>query len=364
MRIAILSEYYPDPSDPASGVYVHIRVAAYRRAGHEVRVYRVQPSAPRAIEYEGVPVLIADASTVRANCEAFGPQVIALHTPHPSSLHAQLAEMLPTPRVVWIHGYEAMITALHGYHRGLGRILSVTHDARKLWRLRRSLAGAAAIVYVSNWMRRTAERSMLFRHPVTRVIPNPVDTDRFRPIQQPRTSGRLRGLALRGLRAKYGLDLAVTAFAGQGATELTIVGTGPDAARLKALIEKSGAPVSLEERAIPHAEVPTFMNGFDYFVAPARTEAQGVAMCEAMACGLPVVACRAGGIPEFVRHGEGGLLVRSGSPSELRRAVLELVSDPERAQAMGLRAREDIAHKCAASQVIPHEVEILAGVVG
>jgi glycosyltransferase involved in cell wall biosynthesis len=364
MKIAVLTEYYPDPADPASGVYVHIRAAAYREAGHDVRVFRVLGAQRVAREYGGVPVLSAGFEETRAECADFGPDVIALHTPHPGAPHTRLAEAMPAPRVVWIHGYEAMVTAFHGYHRGFRRVLSLMHDTRKLWHLRRSLAAAAAVVYVSRWMRSTAERSMRFHHPRTAIIPNPVDVDRFRPATRASQDGRFRGLALRGLRSKYGLDLAVEAYSGIRSTQLTIVGTGPDAQRLRRQIERSGSPVVLEERAVPHSEVPALMNEFDYFVAPARTEAQGVAMCEAMSCELPVVATRAGGIPEFVRDGEDGILVSPGSPTEFRRAVLDLVSEPERAKAMGRSARKRVIGTCAATDVSERELTTLAEAAG
>jgi glycosyltransferase involved in cell wall biosynthesis len=361
MKIAILTEYYPDQANPGSGVYVHTRASAYRAAGHEVRVYRPGRSAPPGSEYERIPIVAGDLEAARADCARFEADVVAVHTPYPGSEHTRLSDRLSLPRVAWIHGYEAMFTALYGYHRGLARALSLPHDLRKLWRLRRFLAGSTAVVYVSRWMRRTAERSMLFTHPRTETIPNPVDVQRFRPgAPAVRADDRRpRGLALRGLARQYGLDVAIAAYAGLQETQLTIVGTGPDAGLIRQQIDASNAAVTLEERAVPHAEVPALMNEFDYFVASSRKESQGVAMCEAMACGLPVVAARAGGIPEFVRDGADGHLVRGGDPASLRRAVLALASDRQRLRAMGRNARAYMVERCAAETVIPAELELL-----
>ncbi|MGD2152841.1 MAG: glycosyltransferase family 4 protein [Gemmatimonadales bacterium] len=364
MKIAILTEYYPDRANPGSGVYVHTRASAYRAAGHEVRVYRPGRAAPPRSEYERIPIVAGDIDAAEADCLRFGADVVAVHTPYPGSAHTRLSDRLSQPRVVWIHGYEAMFTALHGYHRGLARALSLPHDVRKLWRLRRFLASSTAVVYVSQWMRCTAERSMRFAHRRTAIIPNPVDVQRFRPgAAAARAADRPRGLALRGLARKYGLDVAIAAFAGLQETELTIVGTGPDAGLLRRQIDASSAAVTLQERAVPHAEVPTLMNEYDYFVAPARTEAQGVAMCEAMACGLPVVAARAGGIPEFVRDGVDGYLVERSDAASLRQAVLALASDRRRLRAMGQNARDHVVERCAAETVIPAELELLSAAV-
>ncbi len=365
MKIAILTEYYPDRENPGVGAFVHQRAEGYQAAGHEVRVYRVRSGPTLASSYDGVAVVSADPEAAHTDLRRFRPAVVALHTPYPGLPHTSLAETLQAPRVVWIHGFEAMLTALHGYHRGLDRPLSLIHDIRKLWRLRRSLFGAGAVVYVSNWIRRTAERGMRFRHPRTQVIPNPVDLERFQPSDRPRTGGRLTGLVFRPLSTIHGLDIAVAAYAGLRETELTIVGVGPDADSLRAQIDQSKAPVSLEERGVKHSEVPALLAAHDYFVSPERkTPTQGVAMCEAMACGLPVIAVRAGGVPEYVRDGTDGFLFRSGKPSALRRAVLALVSEPERARRMGHRAREYVAERCSAAEVIPAELALLAELAG
>ena len=365
MKIAILTEYYPDRLNPGAGAFVHQRAQGYQAAGHGVRVYRVGAGPTRSTSYDGVAVLSADPDAVSADIRRFRPAVVALHTPYPGMPHTSLAESLPVRRVVWIHGFEAMFTALHGYQRGLVRALSLLYDARKLWRLRRCLPGAAAVVYVSNWIRRTSERCLRFRHPLTRIIPNPVDLERFLPSDRPPTGGRLRGLVFRPLSRIHGVDVAVAAYTGISETELTIVGVGPDAHSLRVQIDRSKALVRLEERAVPHTEVPALLAAYDYFVSPERkTPTQGVAMCEAMACGLPVIAVRTGGVPEYVRDGIDGLLVRPGRPAALRRAVLKLVREPERARAMGRQAREHVAARCSAAHVIPAELELLSEVAG
>ncbi|UCC49258.1 MAG: hypothetical protein JSV41_03515, partial [Gemmatimonadota bacterium] len=107
MKIAVLTHYYPSSENPGSGVYVHTRAAAYQAAGHTVRVYQVRSGPATSSELEGVRVLAAEAEPVRAEYERFAPHVLAVHTPHPSAVHTRLAAVLPTPRVAWIHGFEA-----------------------------------------------------------------------------------------------------------------------------------------------------------------------------------------------------------------------------------------------------------------
>jgi hypothetical protein len=97
MKIAILTEYYPDHTSPGSGVYVHTRASAYQAAGHEVRVYRPRRGAPPDSEYERIPIVSGSVETARGDCERFTADVVALHTPYPGSQHARLSERLRSP---------------------------------------------------------------------------------------------------------------------------------------------------------------------------------------------------------------------------------------------------------------------------
>ena len=79
--------------------------------------------------------------------------------------------------------------------------------------------------------------------------------------------------------------------------------------------------------------------GSDIFVWPAVGEPLGMAMLEAQGHGLPVVAARTRGVPELVRDGDTGLLVREGDPAAFADAIGDLLRSPERRRRMGLAAR-------------------------
>ena len=79
----------------------------------------------------------------------------------------------------------------------------------------------------------------------------------------------------------------------------------------------------------------------DLFVWPAVNEAYGMALLEAQACGLPVVACRTGGVPDIIQHGETGLLV-DHEPTTFAQAVRRLLRDPDCRQRMGANARRKV----------------------
>lgn len=366
MRIAILSEVYPTNDQPNRRAFVHARAKAYQRSGHEVQVFTEGDSGGADEAFEGVPIRCGTGGELQASMLQFGPDVIAFHTPYAGTASFEVANQLAGeyPVVVWIHGYEAMYTAFQGYHQGWQRWASVPWDMRKLWRLRQFLPSCAAVVYVSQWLRALAERNLRYRYPTTHVIHNPVDTQRFAPLQGNSEENRevVRGVALRSLGRKYGLDIAVQAFAGITHTDLAIVGTGPLEAELRRQIKQTRSNTQLITQGFPHDQVPALLRQYDYFVAPSRNETQGLAMCEAMSCRLPVVASHVGGIPEFVRDGVDGYLVPPEDPPALRRAVLRLTEDLERCRQMGKNAREHMLEICDSRHTIAQELEVFQAV--
>ena len=81
------------------------------------------------------------------------------------------------------------------------------------------------------------------------------------------------------------------------------------------------------------------MKSFDVFVMSSVTEGLGSAMLDAMACGRPVVATRAGGIPEAVDDGETGLLVPPQDDAALAEAIVRLLRDRRRCGQLARRGR-------------------------
>lgn len=87
-------------------------------------------------------------------------------------------------------------------------------------------------------------------------------------------------------------------------------------------------------------DLPRVLPCLDMLAHPARMEGLGVALLQAAACGLPIVAGRAGGIPEIVRDGENGYLVEPGDVQGLSRALDTLCADAERRRRFGDRGRD------------------------
>jgi glycosyltransferase involved in cell wall biosynthesis len=87
-------------------------------------------------------------------------------------------------------------------------------------------------------------------------------------------------------------------------------------------------------------EVRSVLEALDLYVQPSITEALGLAVLEASAMGLPVVASDVGGLPEVVRTGETGLLVPPADPEPLAKTMSDLLADPERRREFGAAGAE------------------------
>jgi len=126
-----------------------------------------------------------------------------------------------------------------------------------------------------------------------------------------------------------------------------------ETARLIEELQSQRTGVVLIERMLPRNELIQVLSHATAFACPSIYEPLGIVNLEAMACGAAVVASATGGIPEVVQHGETGLLVDleqvtdgTGTPldpekfvTEFAAALTEVVSDPERARAMGQAGR-------------------------
>jgi len=119
---------------------------------------------------------------------------------------------------------------------------------------------------------------------------------------------------------------------------LAVIGGGPLEADLKSRVRALGLD-GVAHIVGPHADVPHLLPALDVFVLSSLSEGISLALIEAMAAGLPVVATRVGGNPEVVVEGRTGLLVEPSQPEALRSALLRVLSDRAAAQVMGVQGR-------------------------
>ncbi len=120
--------------------------------------------------------------------------------------------------------------------------------------------------------------------------------------------------------------------------ELYIVGDGPERASLESEIGRL-ALGSVVHLAGFQSDIPAWLGRFHAFVLSSIREGQPLALLEAMAAGLPIVATRVGGIPDTIASGSEGLLVEPGDPAGLAHAMETLLSDEKKRNELGVNAR-------------------------
>jgi glycosyltransferase involved in cell wall biosynthesis len=145
--------------------------------------------------------------------------------------------------------------------------------------------------------------------------------------------------------------------------QLVIVGDG----EAKPVIEAAFAPIAERVRfhaAAPLNALPAIYASADLFVWPAVNEAFGMALLEAQASGLPVVAGDGGGVPAIVAQGRTGLLVSVGDAAAFADAVATLLDDPEKRRTMGAAAMKTVAAEHAIDSAAAKLDAALGALVG
>jgi len=178
-----------------------------------------------------------------------------------------------------------------------------------------------------------------------------------------RDRGAIVGTVCRLVEPKKGLSVLLKAMAvlkdggNDRGCQLLLVGEGPARESLELLTRQLGLS-SCTVFAGRRRDIPRILPLLDLFVLPSLYEGFGIAILEAMAAGKPVVATTVGGIPEFVVHGETGLLVEPGNATALAGAMGSLLQDTERAKGMGLRGRARVLDGFQMSTVVRQHEQV------
>ncbi|HEY3495172.1 MAG TPA: glycosyltransferase family 4 protein [Polyangiaceae bacterium] len=191
-----------------------------------------------------------------------------------------------------------------------------------------------------------------------RITPCGTDPERFTPRdatalrERLALGGRPVLLSITRLVKRKGLDSVLAALpqVREAVPEVAyvVVGDGPDGERLRARANELGVADRVHfVGAKPDDELPLWYALADVFVLPSRSEPPdvegfGIVFLEAAAAERPVVAARAGGVPDAVADGVNGLLVAPDDTRELANALVALLRDPERRAVFGRRGRERV----------------------
>lgn len=272
------------------------------------------------------------------------------------------AKSMEAQGIIHIHAHFCNHPAAAAYliHRVTGIPYSFTAHGSDLHRDRHMLpekvSRAAFVATISEYNRNliVSECNPSAEAKVS-VVHCGVDTDAFRPAERPvdLPNASLDIVCvgtLHGVKGQKHLIEACRELHAQGLNVVChLVGDGPDATRLAAQAQRLGVSKSIRfHGACTRSEVIALLRDADIVATPSVPTADGrregipVAIMEAMACGVPVVASRLSGIPELVEHEQNGLLVPPGDASALADALARLANDPALRKRLGANGRETV----------------------
>jgi N-acetyl-alpha-D-glucosaminyl L-malate synthase BshA len=263
------------------------------------------------------------------------------------------------------------VTTLHGTDITLVGLHPSFHTITRF-----SILRSQGLTAVSEFLREATVRDFGVPRERIRVIPNFVDTQRYRRGREPcyRSSlapgGEKILMHISNFRPVKRVTDVIEVFARVARAlpaRLVMVGDGPDRPRARERAEELG----VEKQVLflgKHASVDELLSCCDLFLLPSDSESFGLAALEAMACGSPVVAARAGGLVEVVDEGVSGYLSPVGDVEAMAAGAIEVLSDRALWRRMSDAARETAVTRFSAERVVPvyesYYQEILAEAAG
>jgi glycosyltransferase involved in cell wall biosynthesis len=230
--------------------------------------------------------------------------------------------------------------------RGLVRAL-LTRQARWEWR---NVHAADRVIVPSRYSASVAQDVYGVAAAALAVVPEPIDLAEWRrrfAAAPPRSTAAPTVLAVARMYPRKRLDDLLRAARALRpripGLRVRIVGEGPESIRLKRLAQDLAladtvtflGEISRQALAVEYAAA-------DCFCLPTVQEGFGIVFTEAMAAGLPVVACRAAAVPEVVEDGRTGLLVNPRSPEELAMAMEKVLTSVALRRELGDNGRRRV----------------------
>ena len=323
----------------------------FRLRGYNERVFyhQVDTRMGRYPLFDHFPYTLALASKQHEVVLREELDLLHVHYAIPHATTAYLArEMLKRDRPVQV------ITTLHGTD------ITLVGQEESFYTITKfSIEQSDGVTAVSNYLRDETYRAFGCGTCDIRVVPNFVNLLEYRP-GEPGCRGKVAPEGhkvishISNFREVKRVKDVIRVFArvrrAMPAT-LVMIGDGPE--RVDAENEARDLAVMEDVRFLGRLDsVASLLQASDLFILPSQTESFGLAALEAMACGAPVVASRAGGLPEVIDDGVNGILEPVGSVEAMGRRAVELLRDPAKYATMRAAAVAK-AEQFSANSIVP-----------
>ncbi|MGH7422119.1 MAG: N-acetyl-alpha-D-glucosaminyl L-malate synthase BshA, partial [Candidatus Methylomirabilales bacterium] len=299
--------------------------------------------------FEHTPYTITLAAKMADVAMAEGLDLLHVHYAIPHAVSAVLAREA-------VGGRLKVLTTLHGTDITL---VGTDPSLRSITRLAINMSDR--VTAVSSYLEQRTRETFLPDRPI-RVIPNFVDSSRFRPGRDEEARSRFALpeerilLHISNFRPVKRVTDVIRIFAvvqREMPAKLLMVGDGVERFTAQHLareldIEKKVFFLSRQE------DIPGLMKVADLFLLPSELESFGLAALEAMSCGVPVIASRVGGLPEVIEDGVSGLLRPVGDVEGMAREALKVLADDALHRRLAQAGRQRVLGHFDAPLIIPH----------
>jgi N-acetyl-alpha-D-glucosaminyl L-malate synthase BshA len=310
--------------------------------------------------FEFPPYDLALASHMAEVADYYALDLLHVHYAIPHSVSALLARQMLAERgqrlpfVTTLHGTDITLVGLdHSY-------LPITRYA---------IQQSDGVTSISSYLRDKTISDFDVTRPIE-TIPNFVNCDVYAPIEDatkkskecarrhfPASNERIL-MHLSNFRPVKRVTDVVKVFAlvaRELPAQLVLVGDGPDRSQAEWLAHELGIHHRVHFLG-KQDRVNELLALADLFLLPSTLESFGLAALEAMACKVPSIATRVGGIPELIDDGVTGLLFDVGDVEAMAAGILNLLTDPERFNTMRETARKTAKSRYCAKKVVPQYV--------
>jgi L-malate glycosyltransferase len=275
--------------------------------------------------------------------------LLHVHYAIPHSVSAYLARAMLTPRRL------PFVTTLHGTD-----ITLVGADRSYLPMTRFSIEQSDGVTAISEYLRSVTVSEIEVRHPVE-VIPNFVNCDVFQPADSDSRRAEFARddekvlVHLSNFRPVKRIPDVIEIFhlvRKEIPAKLLMIGDGPERTTAEWMVREK----KLTDDVVflgKQNQVQEFLNCADVLLLPSDLESFGLAALEGMACGVPAVCSRVGGLPEVITDGVEGFLVPPRDVKTMAARALDILTSPDRREQMGKAARKRAISQFCSTKIIP-----------
>jgi N-acetyl-alpha-D-glucosaminyl L-malate synthase BshA len=338
----------------------------FRLNGREEGIFYHEVPVSNYPLFEFPPYDLALASRMAEVAEYYALDLLHVHYAIPHSVSALLArQMLAAagrrlPFVTTLHGTDITLVGL---------------DRSYLPITRYSIQESDGVTSISDYLKEKTIQDFGVTRPIE-TITNFVNCDVYQPFKDEALRAEARRklarpeeailMHLSNFRPVKRVTDVVKIFARVARelpAQLVLVGDGPDRSAAEWLAHDLG--IQCQVRFLGKQErVNELLPLADLLLMPSELESFGLAALEAMACKVPSIATRVGGVPELIDDGETGLLYDVGDVDGMAAGALALLADPSRLHAMRDAARKAAQKRFCATLVVPQYVRFYERVLG